>query len=347
LEDIVASRNNIMKRGKSWYVRITVNGRDIWRSAGKSKQAAQELLPRLRAEAEREALGLPKKPLTSPTLDKFMPKYLKWAKAHKRSYKRDEWCSKQLVEAFGQFRLAEITKPRVQAFMRDRQEEVSAATVNRQVALLRKVLSYAVEQGKLDANPLQGIKLFPEPPPRQPTLEQKEEQKLIRAGPAWFGFMVRLAIATGCRQGELLALRWRHVDFDNAALVVEDSKSGESRRVPLHPVMLAELRSRRGLPDGYVVMMKSGEVPTTSGVVQAMRRAANKIGRRDLRFHDLRHIAGSRLLAAGASLPEVATFLGHKTLSIARRYAHTSWTRLHDLVGQMPVANGESEKADE
>ena len=85
-----------------------------------------------------------------------------------------------------------------------------------------------------------------------------------------------------------------------------------------------------------MIVMANGCVPSAPGVNHAMQRAVKKIGSEDLRFHDLRHIAGTRLLASGASLPEVASFLGHKTLSIARRYAHVTQNRLRDLVSRMP-----------
>lgn len=325
---------NIMLRKGHWYVRVVVRGRQIWRSAP-DKDSAQKLLGDLRKDIARDKVGLPRK--VRHTLASWAPHYMEWARAHKRSWKRDQWCLTQLLQTFGTFRLNDIDKARVEAFMRDRKKEVAPSTVNRQVALLRKVLSHAVESGEIEVNPLRGIKLFQESPGRMPTLEPKDEKLLLEACPPWLRFLVRLAIASGCRQGELLALRWRHVDFDNGALVVEDSKSGESRRVPLHPVMLEELRTIRGLPDGYVVTYENGRPPAADNVSSAFKKAARKIERGDLRFHDLRHIAGSRLLAAGAALPEVASFLGHKTLIMARRYSHTSWTRLRDLVGQVPV----------
>ena len=336
----MAQKNNIFKRGKSWYVRFTINGRDVKRSAGRSKQAAQELLVKLRREAERSAAGLPKNPQTVKTLEQWGPVYMEWAKVHKRSWNRDEWCLAQLVEVFGHLRMTEITKQRVEAFMRDRRKEVAAATVNRQVALLRKVLSHAVEAGEIDMNPLQRIRLLKEAPARSPVLELDDERKLIEAAVPWFGFMIRMAVLTGCRQAELRALKWKHVNFDTGTLTIEDSKSGESRQVIIHPVLLEELRTRRQMPEANVIVLPNGRVPSASGVAHAMQRATKKIDREGLRFHDLRHIAGTRLLASGASLPEVASFLGHKTLTIARRYAHVTQTRLRDLISKVPSSRG-------
>lgn len=333
-------RDNVFKRGEVWYVRLWVDGREIRKSAGRSRQAAQVLLARLRTDAERSRVGLGK--LCRQTLADFAPRYLDWAKQHKRSWSRDERSLGVLLPALGHFRLADLTIARVEDFMRERRKAVSGPSVNREVACLRKLLSLAVERGELEANPIRRIRLYQESPGRLPLLEPDDEQRLLAACQPWLARAVRLAVLTGCRQGELLALRWRHVDFDGQGLVVEDSKSGESRRLPLHPSALAELRAARGLPDGYVIALPSGDQPLPHSVTVAFRRAVARAGLKDLRFHDLRHIAGTRLLATGASLPEVASFLGHKTLAMSRRYAHTTWTRLSDLVGRMPAGGGGS-----
>ncbi|MBM4355418.1 MAG: hypothetical protein FJ109_16800, partial [Deltaproteobacteria bacterium] len=153
-------RGGIVKRGQCWYVRIIHNGKEVKRSAGRSKQAAQELLGKLRADLDREAAGLAPKPKGTVLLCDFVPQYLAWARVHKRSVARDEWCLPQLQKVFGHLRLTEITKARVGTFIRDRSAEAAPATVNRQVALLRKVLSLAVEYGEIENNPLRGIKLL-------------------------------------------------------------------------------------------------------------------------------------------------------------------------------------------
>ena len=329
------SRDNIYKRGDSWYVRFSIDGQEYRRSAGRSRDAAQVLLAKLRKDAERGRVGLPKR--CQRTLDDFESDYMKWAKAHKRSWPRDQRSLDMLTDTLGHFRLGDLSITRVEGYMRSRRRKVSAATVNREVACLRKLLNLAVERGELDENPIKGIKLFQEAPGRQPTLTTEDERKLLAACKLpYLKLSVQLALLTGCRLGELLALNWKHVDFENAILVVEDSKSGDSRRVPLHPAAAALLEPDRGTPAGFVIKMADGEQPLPHSVTVAFRRAVKRAGLTDLRFHDLRHIAGSRLLAAGASLPEVASMLGHKTLVMARRYAHTDWNRLSSLVATMP-----------
>ena len=351
-------RGNIFKRGNTWTVRVKVNGRQKWRSAP-TYEGAQKILGELREDIAADKVGFAKP--CRKTLKDFTSTYLDEHAAQKRSGDRDErTLEKRINPKLGHFKLSELTRERVEGYRRARQKEVTNATCNREVALLRKLLNVAVEKGELHENPLRGIKMLPESPARIPALSAADEAALLAAcqGSPWLRTMIRLAVVTGCREGELLALRWRHVDFDGRALLIEDSKSGEARRVPLHPSALTMLKPLRGLPDGFVIVGRGGRPPSAHAVVQAFRHACDRAieaareahrkagGQGDpknlpalagFRFHDLRHVAGTRLLATGASLPEVAAVLGHKTLAMSRRYAHATWTRLEELIGAMPA----------
>lgn len=332
-------RNNLVKRGNVWYVRIFVDGKDTWRAAGRDRHAAQEYLGKLRGDVERGQLRLSKSARGVPTLSGFKDQYMKWAKAHKRSWERDERSLRELEPVFGDTKLISINKAKVEKYQHKRLADgVQGATVNREVALLRKMLSYAVDCNVIEVNPLSRVRMLPESPGRIPILEPDDERKLLAHGPTWFRLLVRMAVATGCRQGELLALRWRHLDLADGVLTVEDSKSGDSRRVPIHPALLADLEARKASPDDYVFQTRDKTPPARSSVANAFRDAAAAIGRTDLRFHDMRHVAGTRLLATGASLPEVAAMLGHKTLAMSKRYSHVSPVRLRALIAEMPVA---------
>jgi len=290
-------RGNIVKRGNSWQVRITVDGKHIRKSAGHSRDAAKILLSKLRLQAERGSLGLTTK--SKKTVADWSEKYLEWAKVHKKSAWRDEIALSKLLPAFGNLRLTEVNKSRVEAYQKDRGAEVSGPTINREIAILRKLLSHAVDAGELETNPLTRVGMLPESPARQPKLEPDDEQRLLDACPDWLAFLVRLAIKTGCRQGELLNLNWKHIDLAKGALVVENSKSGDSRRVPLHPDIREDLLAKREHPEAWVVVRDDGKRPTRFMVSDQFRRAVDKSGLSGFRFHDLRHVAATRLLATG------------------------------------------------
>ena len=353
------ARDNIYQRGDCWYVRFQVDGREVRRSAGRSKAAAQLLLARLREDAERGKIGLPKR--STGTLADWTPRYLEWATAHKRSWKRDELSLRTVAPKLGHFKLADLDKPRIEAYQRDRlREGVTPATCNREVACLRKLLAHAVEMGELVENPLRGVRMLPEADPRVPVLSAEDEARLFAKVADRSPFLapfLRLAIATGARAGELVALRWRHVDFDEAEIVIEQSKGGGPRRVPVSRAVLAELRElkrereragaegpddgatvtdldrRRRIAEEPVFRIGNGKPLTLWTATQAFKRHVRAIGKGELRLHDLRHVAATRFLGQGrASLPEVASLLGQKTLIMARRYAHATKARLRSIV---------------
>lgn len=331
---------NIYKRGKTYYVRFRANRQEVRKAAGPTLKMAKNLLAKLRNEALENGHGIggPSKMKLSTWVDKH---YLPWARERKRSAWRDEISLKHLMPTFGHLRLTDINKSQVNKYMTDRLEKVSGPTVNREIACLKRVISLAVDAGELKHSPLARLKLLAESPARQPKLEMEDEVKLLQDSSVWLRPAIRLALVTGCRQGELLALRWKHINFEKGLVIIEDSKSGDSRRVPLHPALLEELRKRRGTPAGFVVKNSKGGELSRHSIHKAFQRATKKAGLEDLRFHDLRHVAASRMLEQGAPLPVVQSFLGHKTLAMSSRYTHTNWKTLSGFVSGLPVANME------
>ena len=150
------------------------------------------------------------------------------------------------------------------------------------------------------------------------------------------GEIVRLAAYAGLRQGELLALRWRDVDFVGHALTVaramsagveSTTKSGRVRRVPLPDQAAAALDrlSRRGDYTGrdeLVFCNAYGRALSGSALRRRFKRARDAAELRPLRFHDLRHTYGSLLAAAGVDLVTIQSAMGHAALATTSRYLH-------------------------
>jgi integrase len=148
--------------------------------------------------------------------------------------------------------------------------------------------------------------------------------------------LVRVAAYAGLRQGELLALRWRDVDFAGSALTVaramsagveSSTKSGRVRRVPLADQAAAALDrlSRRGdfTARGELVFCNGlGRSLDGSALRRRYRRAQVAADVRLLRFHDLRHTFGSLLAARGVDVVTIQSAMGHSALSTTSRYLH-------------------------
>jgi integrase len=118
------------------------------------------------------------------------------------------------------------------------------------------------------------------------------------------------------RQGELVGLRWEHIDLTRQIAHLPDTKNGESRTVPLSSTAISVLRS---LPNGTCHVFPG---LTTEAFKRAYIRAVRRAGIENLRFHDLRHEATTRLFEKGLNIMEVASITGHKDLRMLRRYTH-------------------------
>jgi integrase len=147
---------------------------------------------------------------------------------------------------------------------------------------------------------------------------------------------VRVAAYCGLRLGELLALRWRDVDWAGSALTISRSlsscvegptKSGHVRRVPLadQPAAALDRLSRRrdfASPDDYVFCSAYGRPLDGSALRRRYKKARDAAGLRPLRWHDLRHTFGSLLVASGVDLVSIKDAMGHAQLTTTSRYLH-------------------------
>ncbi len=126
-------------------------------------------------------------------------------------------------------------------------------------------------------------------------------------------------------------------------MVIPDSKTGIPRTVPLHPALLKDLVVRRGRPDAPVFPLDDGRPIDPHTCSQGFRRLVRKLGL-PLRFHDLRHVAATRMLARGAGVIQISSLLGHRTLAMTRRYSHVTIPDLRKAIDGLPepvgVANG-------
>jgi integrase len=149
--------------------------------------------------------------------------------------------------------------------------------------------------------------------------------------------IVRVAAYAGLRRGELVALRWRDVEFAGRKIIVRRSLSGETevrstksrraREVPLPDQAAAALErlSQRGEftgPDDYVFTSRLGRRIDPSALRRRFERARDAAGLEPLRFHGLRHTYGSLLVAGGIDLASVKAAMGHSRITTTERYLH-------------------------
>jgi integrase len=127
--------------------------------------------------------------------------------------------------------------------------------------------------------------------------------------------MIRLAVETGMRRGELLSLRSADVDLRLRTVYVANPKNGHPRTVPLSPDAVKAV--------AHVPQATDKVFPVTANAFRlAWERLKRRAGVTGLRFHDLRHEAVSRFFEKGLSVPEVASISGHRDPRMLMRYTH-------------------------
>lgn len=205
----------------------------------------------------------------------------------------------------------------------------SIASVNRELALVRRMLNVAVREGWLTRNPFTAgetlISLADERK-RERILTREEEARLLAACTgrrAHLKALVVAALDTGCRQGELLKLCWRDVDLETRSLVLQafNTKTLRERGVGLTTRLYLELQG---------LWEKSSKDPNalvfgvSNNVKNSFNTARVAAGLPDVRFHDLRHTAATRLVAAHISISEVGRVLGHTQVNTTYRYVNAN-----------------------
>jgi len=226
----------------------------------------------------------------------------------------------------------------------------TGATVNRYMATLSHLFSFAVKERRLvDRNPVSDISRKKEPRGRTRFLSEEERTALLDAcaKSEWPALpaLVLLAITTGARRGELIGLKWADVDLKKGRALVRETKNDEQRTLPLAGKALDALRELK-LHDSarseWVFVQPSGlPGPGPYEHFDAHWRAAlEAAGICDFHFHDLRHTTASMLAAQGASLLEIADVLGHKTLAMVKRYSHLVVDHKAKVIEKMIAATG-------
>ena len=216
----------------------------------------------------------------------------------------------------------------------------SEATINRYMACLSIVLSKAVKEWQwMDENPMFKVTKKKEPKGRIRFLSDEEHKNLLiecKKSSKELYLLVLIAVSIGARFGEITGLKWENVDFENKMFHFMDTKNGDDRGVPIPKQAFDELKAFakvRNIKSDYVFIRADGE--KIIYFKEKFTDAVEKAGITDFHFHDLRHTAASYLAMNGASLLDIAEIIGHKTLSMVKRYSHLTKKHTAEILERM------------
>ena len=270
------------------------------------------------------------------TVADLIDRYLREVTPRKKSARREAQRLSALRKHFGSYSLASVRSSHVAAYRDARIAAGKAgATVVKELNTLSHLFDVAARDWGISVktNPAKMVSRPKVARGRDRRLVQDEETRLLTVCDAsrapMLGAAVRLALETAMRMGEILSLSWPDVDLRERVANLRETKTGDSRQVPLSTAAVAVLSSlprHIGNPRVFWCWSRPDSLENT------WRRAVMAAGIANLRFHDLRHEAVSRLFERGLNPMEVAAISGHRTLQMLKRYTHL---RAADLVKKL------------
>jgi integrase len=324
----------IEKRGQFWRVKIRRAGLLAQTRTFDNRMQAQQWARSVESEIDK-GIVVDRRTAQRLSLSEVLERYRREVTPTKRGSADENLRLKAMAQRpFARIRMSALTSSHLATYRDERLRVVSGATVNREFGLLSHAIDTARREWDvyLPTNPCTLVRRPPQGRPRSRRLQGDEEQRLLAAcrdaRNIWLAHFVALAIETGMRRGELLALQWSNVDLERRIAFLPVTKNGESRGVPLSSRAIAILRGLPASSNGRVF----GEL-TADALKHSFKRAVRRAGIKGLRLHDLRHEATSRFFEKGLNVMEVASVTGHKTLQMLKRYTHLSVTDLATRLG--------------
>ena len=266
-------------------------------------------------------------------IDEYLKKEYKGSRPNEFNQKLNFW-----IESIGTQPIIDITTSDINEALGTLPGHLKNATVNRYVAAISVVFSYAVREYGLQVNPIRKIPSLPENNERTRFLSVAERNRLFSSCRAshWdkLYLIVLLAITTGARKGELTKLRWNDIDFERRTAYVATTKNGQPKVLPLTDSVIQELQLFNKNDNSLIFESKVKE-DVAYCFTKPWKKALEDAEIKDFRFHDLRHSCASYLAQSGASLLEIADVLGHKQISVTKRYAHLCIEHKSSLINRV------------
>jgi integrase len=348
----IVSRKSRRAKGRvTWWARVTytdpVTGKrhDRQRRA-ESKSHAKDLVQDLIAEVDKTGgRSLAKEHMTFLDLATYYEKeYLKPAEyvdgrkvAGVRSIVPAKANVRALKDHFGKRLLRGITHSDIREFRAIRlatktraKKQRTIAAVNRELEKMRRLLNIAEREGWILRNPMRSgdpLISMADERKRERIVTREEELRLLAGCENRYRKHLRpiliCALDTGMRRGEIFGLKWSDVDFEERVLTIRafNTKTMQERQVSLTTRLMIELER---------IWEESPKVKDflvfgfTDNVKKSWTSVRTKAGLPDVRFHDLRHTAATRLVAAHLPLPEVGRVLGHTQANTTYRYVNAN-----------------------
>lgn len=352
---------SVFKRADShfWWYHFVFEGRHYQESTKtENKTVARRAEAIRKAELAQARAGIAKRNPV-PTLKEYAPKFLAKAKPEIRpsTYRCYALAIRTLLPWFGSKRLNEIVAREVNEFKESRLNDgLAGASVNRDLATLRRILSLAIKDELIETTPFSAHRVeFLEENRRERILTFTEEKLYLATANQPLRDVATVILETGLRPGEVMNLRREDVLLKLAvpfAHVVSGKTRNAIRDVPLAGCALAVLTRRRAESEGMFLFPRRIGKGYDRGQPMNELEPAHRKALRDsgitpaFRIYDLRHTYGTRFIEAGGDPLTLAKLMGHADLKTTQRYVHLSKRHLAEAANRMAAYRIEREFAE-
>ena len=314
----------IRKRNGTWQVQIRRRGQTVSKTF-KQRTDAQRWANQTELEADRKGLSTDFSTLKRLTVGDILVRFRDTVAPQRRGHKNETIVLNAFLRnELARVRLSELAPDSFGAYRDARLQAVKPGTINRELGLIQHIFEVARTEWSIPIaiNPVKAIRKPKADKARDRRLQPGEWEKLTTACAKCrnklLSPLVRFAVETAMRRGEMLHIRWQDLRWAESTLHISVTKTGEPRTIPLSveaKTVLVEL-----------AIAWSGEARifplTAESVKLAWKRLVNRAGLDNLTFHDLRHEAVTRFFERGLTIPEVALISGHKDPRMLFRYTH-------------------------
>lgn len=306
----------VRQRGNRWQGRVAIKGYPEQVKSFETEAEAYAWGAQLAQQVQEGGYAAPDR----TTLQGALKRYGSEVSANKKGAVKEA----SVIRGIAAHRLATLQLTKIKgadiAAYRDdmKSKGYAPATIARHLAVLSDLFNTARREWSVEiANPVEMVKKPVIRNARSRRVTAVDLNKIIDATESHeLRAVVLLAIETCMRRSEIASLLWRDVDLIRRVAMLDDTKNGDSREVPLSSRAVELLQSLPRRIDGRVVGLAA------DSITQAFARACRRAGVQDVRIHDLRHEGVSRLFELGLNPMEVAAVSGHKTLQMLKRYTH-------------------------
>lgn len=316
-----------IKRGSKFQAVIRRKGFPTSSRTFHLKADAKEWARHMEIKADRGDLPTPIKVLEGYKVRDILERYRDEVTAKKRSTDTEVYIINAFLrECIANLTLAQINTAHFSKYREERLKKVKPGTINRQLGIIRHAFDVAMREWgiPLRENPLIKLKKLKVNDARSRRLKAEEWEAIKTAADVcrnpFIMPLIRLAVETAMRRGELLAMKWEHIDFENRTILIPITKNGHSRTIPLTSEairILKEIQNMKRADKKHVFPGVTGNAAN-----HVWDRIVERAQINNLHFHDLRHEAISRFFERGLSVPEVAVISGHRDFRMLFRYTH-------------------------